>query len=169
MRAPNLLPTPLGTDHSGRHVWTCGTLQPNGVLRRNPEKTHHDNIGGGETGTNSAAAGGALNGRPPRSEGLRQRGGEEEDFEVPVVLMTLGWDPSGDPTHREDALGRDRSCVFRVLEMERVVAWFTSHTRYDSHTDAKVGTCYLSLPENKEHGNIYGVVYAPHNTSPSMQ
>lgn len=63
---------------------------------------------------------------------------QEESFDVPVVLMTLGWDPAGDPTHNERGLGRDHACVFRVLEMPRVVRWFTSHTRYDSHTDEKV-------------------------------
>lgn len=68
----------------------------------------------------------------------RRMPGDGENFEVPVVLMTVGWDPAGDPTHREDALGRDRTCVFRVLDMPRVVKWFTSHTRYDSHTDGKV-------------------------------
>ena len=68
----------------------------------------------------------------------RRMPGFGEEFEVPVVLMTLGWDPAGDPTHAEKALGRDRECVMRVLEMPRVVRWFTSHTRYDSHTDEKV-------------------------------
>lgn len=63
---------------------------------------------------------------------------DHEDFTVPVVLMTLGWDPSGDPTHKEHALGRDHSCVLRVLEMKRIVRWFTSHTRYDSHSDKLV-------------------------------
>ncbi len=72
---------------------------------------------------------------PPGREGRRTG---EDDFEVPVVLMTFGWDPFGDPTHGEKSLGRDRSCVFRVLAMERVVKWFTSHTRYDSHTNEKV-------------------------------
>lgn len=67
----------------------------------------------------------------------RELPGRGENFEVPVVLVTLGWDPAGDPTHREDASGRDRTCVFRVLQMPRVVRWFTSHTRYDSHTDAE--------------------------------
>eukprot|EP00752_Nemacystus_decipiens_P002399 g2263.t1 len=61
----------------------------------------------------------------------------KERFDVPVVLMTLGWDPFGDPTHNERNLGRDRECTYRVLEMDRVVRWFTSHTRYDSHTDEK--------------------------------
>lgn len=64
--------------------------------------------------------------------------GSGENFEIPVVLMTLGWDPSGDPTHSERLRGRDRTCTYRVLEMERVVRWFTSHTRYDTHTDEKV-------------------------------
>lgn len=68
----------------------------------------------------------------------RRMPGYGEEFEVPVVLMTLGWDPSGDPTHAEKTLGRDRECAMRVLEMPRVVRWFTSHTRYDSHTDEKV-------------------------------
>lgn len=68
----------------------------------------------------------------------------KEDFHVPVVLMTLGWDPFGDPTHSEKSLGRDRSCAMRVLEMGRVVRWFTSHTRYDSHTDEKV-RCWVAF------------------------
>lgn len=85
----------------------------------------------------------------------RRMPGEGEDFEVPVVLMTLGWDPAGDPTHREDALGRDRACVFRVLEMPRVKRWFTSHTRYDSHTDELVSV----VPQCIFFYSLGGVVY----------
>ncbi|CAM9906905.1 unnamed protein product [Scytosiphon promiscuus] len=68
---------------------------------------------------------------------------ETENFDIPLVLMTLGWDPAGDPTHSENLRGRDRTCTYRVLEMERVVRWFTSHTRYDTHTHEKF--CYLPI------------------------
>lgn len=71
-------------------------------------------------------------------EGEVHRIGEGENFQVPVVLMTLGWDPAGDPTHHERLLGRDTTCTRRMLELPRVVRWFTSHTRHDSHTDEKV-------------------------------
>lgn len=60
-----------------------------------------------------------------------------ENFEVPVALMTFGWDPSGDPTHNVGA-SRDRSCAYRMLEMGRVVKWFTSHARGDSYKHEKV-------------------------------
>eukprot|EP00752_Nemacystus_decipiens_P008223 g7353.t1 len=61
---------------------------------------------------------------------------KEENFEVPVVLMTLGWDRDGDPTHHVGAW-RDRSCAYRLLEMGRVVKWFTSHARSDSRKHEK--------------------------------
>lgn len=64
--------------------------------------------------------------------------GEGEDFQIPLVLMTLGWDPAGDPTHQAEAEGRDLSCVYRILKVKRIKTWFTSHTRYDSRTDDKV-------------------------------
>lgn len=54
-----------------------------------------------------------------------------------MVLLTLGWDDYGDPSHAGP--GRDRSCVLRVLELGRVVLWFTSHTRRDSRKHEKVG------------------------------
>lgn len=69
--------------------------------------------------------------------------GGGENFDVPLVLVTLGWDPSGDPTHAEPALGRDSSCVRRVLQLPRVLKWFTSHTRYDSEVNEKV--CVLCV------------------------
>lgn len=53
--------------------------------------------------------------------------------------MTLGWDRTGDPTHHDTARGRDWSCALRMLEMDRVAKWFTSHTRADSHRHEKVG------------------------------
>lgn len=77
----------------------------------------------------------------PEDAGLRPgRGvpGSGENFAVPLVLMTLGWDPYGDPTHRENASGRDTACALRVLEMSRVVGWFTSHTRKSSRSHPKV-------------------------------
>lgn len=52
--------------------------------------------------------------------------------------MTVGWDPAGDPTHSRVHMGRDTACAVRVLEMKRVVMWFTSHTRRDSHSHEKV-------------------------------
>lgn len=61
-----------------------------------------------------------------------------------MILLTLGWDHAGDPTHHEGAK-RDRSCAFRMLEMHRVVMWFTSHRRADSHTHEKVGPGSLTL------------------------
>lgn len=53
-----------------------------------------------------------------------------------MVLMTVGWDPAGDPTHK--SWNRDLSCAKRVLEMSRIVKWFTSHTRHDSYAHEKV-------------------------------
>jgi len=51
--------------------------------------------------------------------------------------MTMGWDRDGDPTHNGSAK-RDRSCAYRLLEMDRVLKWFTSHARRDSRKHDKV-------------------------------
>lgn len=63
-----------------------------------------------------------------------------ENFDVPVVLLTLGWDPAGDPTHGERGFGRDNSCALRVADIPRVLRWFTSHTRHDSRRHEKVSS-----------------------------
>lgn len=63
---------------------------------------------------------------------------ELEDFDVPLVLMTVGWDPAGDPTHSWRSAGRDVNCAIRMLNLPRVQTWLTSHTQSDSHAHPKV-------------------------------
>lgn len=75
---------------------------------------------------------------------------ENEDFDVPLALMTLGWDPSGDPTKYTTDHVRDVSCVMRVLDLPRVKAWFTSHTQYNSQPHPKVrSSCRASRMYNR--------------------
>lgn len=75
--------------------------------------------------------------------------GGGEDFDVPVVLMTLGWDQSGDPTHLEIEQNRDTSCALRVLGLPRVVRWLTSHWRKDSYSHEKVRLEPVACPESR--------------------
>lgn len=63
---------------------------------------------------------------------------DDEDFSVPLALMTVGWDPSGDPTHNWHGSGRDETCAIRLLNSQRVTVWFTSHTQLRSHPHPKV-------------------------------
>lgn len=64
---------------------------------------------------------------------------DSDDFDVPLALMTFGWDPAGDPTHHWRGSGRDVNCAKRILDLPRVVAWFASHTQGDSYDHPKVG------------------------------
>lgn len=69
---------------------------------------------------------------------------EKEDFDVPLVLMTLGWDPSGDPTKINTDGYRDPSCIMRVLDLPRVKTWFTSHTQRSSRPHPNVSVIIAS-------------------------
>ncbi|CAM9731798.1 unnamed protein product, partial [Laminaria digitata] len=51
--------------------------------------------------------------------------------------MTVGWDPAGDPTHNWHGSGRDVTCAIRLLNHQRVMVWFTSHTQPGSHPHPK--------------------------------
>lgn len=66
---------------------------------------------------------------------------ENEDFDVPLALMTVGWDPSGDPTHTWSSSGRDVNCALRMLNLPRVVVWLTSHKQEGSHDHPKASYC----------------------------
>ena len=71
---------------------------------------------------------------------------DDEDFSVPLALMTVGWDPSGDPTHNYHGGGRDTSCAIRLLNNQRVMVWFTSHKQSGSHPHPKVKCAILYTP-----------------------
>lgn len=62
----------------------------------------------------------------------------DEDYDIPLAIMTLGWDPAGDPTRSGQGMGRDVTCALRILDLPRVGVWFTSHTHADSHQHPKV-------------------------------
>ena len=79
---------------------------------------------------------------------------DDEDFTVPLALMTVGWDPAGDPTHHWNPSGRDTSCAIRLLNNQRVVVWFTSHTQPGSHPHPKVKCTHSKSPSIVPIGRI---------------
>lgn len=70
---------------------------------------------------------------------------DREDFDVPVALITVGWDPAGDPTHLPLRVPRDLSCATRLLDLPRVVTWFDSHTQMGSIEHPKVYVYVLGV------------------------